>query len=158
MNFREGMPRRISKDFRGYVRSVELARRTWFLSNSGRVGSQNTASMNANTSTRLEDTPLAPGQTPDVGHKRSINTMSLQEGSTRGQTHSGEKSLQRCTRKTRAEEIYGAVACTSCCGYQNIQTIRQSSRSAAARLEPAAWKETPAEQSEWIAMFEFLSE
>jgi hypothetical protein len=120
---------------------------------------QNTKSMNGNSSTaRLEETPLSPvGQTPEAGHKRSINIV-LQEDSGRNQACSGEESLRRCTRKQRAEEIRSIVSCNSCCGYQNISNIHQPGRSAVTQFEPAAWKETPAEYIEWIAMFDFLSE
>ena len=102
-------------------------------------------------------TSFASGQTPEVGHKRSVSII-LQEGGARHQECSGAESLQRCTRKQRAEEPCCVVACAACCGHQNIPTIQHPGRSAVAIFEPAAWKETPAELSEWIAMFNFLTE
>ncbi len=113
--------------------------------------------MDTNTSKiHLEDTRFTPGQTPEVGHKRSLNIL-LEEGSARHQTCIGEESLERCARKQRAGEICMVVASDPCCGNQNKLRIQQSGWSAVARFEPAAWKETPAEHREWIAMFDFLS-
>jgi hypothetical protein len=99
--------------------------------------------------------------TYEAGHTRSIN-MKLQEDNARVQSANQhactcEEPMQKRARQSD-EVARSSVSFDSYSGHRRQNIVTKFGRPAVAKFEPAAWTETPAEHSEWIAMFEFLNE
>ena len=56
----------------------------------------------------------------------------------------------------RTNAVINIFARTTCCSHPAYRSVPRAGGSIVSQLEPAAWKETPAEQSAWNAMFEDL--
>jgi hypothetical protein len=93
--------------------------------------------------------------------KRSIN-LKLQEDNASVQS----ANQHACTceepmhkRARHSDEVArSSVSFDTYSGHQRQYIVTKFGRPAVAKFEPAAWTETPAEHSEWIAMFDFLNE
>ncbi len=107
-------------------------------------------SLPAAVASKSKSQPCGAQQTQEANQaRRSCNSVINQNSAKLGAP---------LKRKPSAEGGNLMIAISACCSHQLQERIQASRASEVTKFEPAAWRETPAEQRAWVAMFDFLNE